>query len=402
MRFALRPLEKDSTLNILHGAVRSGKTWALHPKALYGATYNVPGLKVFTGVSKQSVINNVLSGLVELVGPKNCSYNRTTGEVRLFTSRWQIIGAKDEGSERYIRGMTIGVAICDELSLMPESFFQMLLSRLSPRGARLYGTTNPDSPYHYLKTKFLDKAELKANGILQSEHFTMADNPNLTPEYVAAQSRMYTGFFYKRFILGEWVLAEGAIYKDSWSDELLYNLKDQPIGLKGAGGYEQRFFTIDYGTTNPMVILEIYDDGTYYWVTREYYWDSVAEGRQKTDAEYADDLVQFIGADRHATVIIDPSAASFKTELVRRGIFHVDAKNDVSDGIRMTSMLLNQRKIKFCRETTTKTVQEMQSYAWDPKAAANGEEKPLKNHDHAPDALRYFVKTEVPYWRFGE
>jgi hypothetical protein len=43
--------------------------------------------------------------------------------------------------------------ICDEISLMPQSFFQMLLSRMSPEGARLYGTTNPDSPYHWLKTQ---------------------------------------------------------------------------------------------------------------------------------------------------------------------------------------------------------------------------------------------------------
>ena len=150
-----------------------------------------------------------------------------------------------------------------------------------------------------------------------------------------------------------------------------------------------------------MVFLDIYDDGKICWVTREYYWDSVAEGRQKTDAEYADDLVQFIGPDRNAKVIVDPSAASFKAELLKRGIWYQDADNDVSDGIRMTSMALNQRMILFCRETTPRTVQEMQSYAWDTKAAARGEEKPLKNHDHGPDALRYFVKSEINTWRLG-
>jgi PBSX family phage terminase large subunit len=173
---------------------------------------------------------------------------------------------------------------------MPQSFFQMLLTRMSPQGARLYGTTNPDSPYHWLKKDYLDNEELKANGTLWTDHFTMADNPNLTPGFVARQSRMYTGFFYKRFIQGLWVLAEGAIYKDSWSDVLLYASKDQPIGLKGEGGYQMRCIAVDYGTTNPMVFLDIYDNGTIYWVIREYYWNSVAEGRQKTDAEYANDL----------------------------------------------------------------------------------------------------------------
>jgi PBSX family phage terminase large subunit len=164
-----------------------------------------------------------------------------------------VIGAKDEGSERYIRGLTVGVALCDEISLMPQSFFQMLLSRMSPQGARLYAATNPDSPYHWLKTEYLDNPELRAKKILRSEHFTMADNPNLTTEFIEAQKRLYTGFFYQRFIQGLWVVAQGAIYKDSWSEALLYDLKDEPKGLRVRGGFQQRIVAIDYGTANPMV-----------------------------------------------------------------------------------------------------------------------------------------------------
>ena len=98
---------------------------------------------------------------------------------------------------------------------------------------------------------------------------------------------------------------------------------------------------------------------------------------------------------------IDPSAASFKAEMTKRGIWHVDADNDVNEGIRIASMVLNQRLVRFCRQTVTKTIQEMQTYAWDAKAAQRGEEKPLKIRDHGPDAFRYFAKTEVPYWRLG-
>ncbi len=87
--------------------------------------------------------------------------------------------------------------------------------------------------------------------------------------------------------------------------------------------------------------------------------------------------------------------------MMKRGIWHVDADNDVNEGIRITSMVLNQKMVRFCRQTTTKTVQEMQAYAWDSKAAQRGEEKPLKIHDHGPDAFRYFAKTEVPYWRLA-
>ena len=101
----------------------------------------------------------------------------------------------------------------------------------------------------------------------------MDDNPNLLPEFVEAQKRLYTGFFYKRFIEGLWVMAEGAIYKDSWSEELLYDEKDEPAGLRTRGGHAQRIIPIDYGTTDPMVFLDIYDDGKLFWVAREYYWN---------------------------------------------------------------------------------------------------------------------------------
>ena len=359
------------------------------------------GRKLFTGVSKQSVYNNVLTDLFDLVGPRNYCYNRNTGQLKLYGTEWLVIGAKDEGSERYVRGLTVGLALCDELSLMPQSFFQMLLTRMSPEGARLYGTTNPDSPYHWLKTDYLDNVDLRAKNILWSDHFTMADNPNLPPEFLEAQKRLYRGFFYKRFIEGLWVIAEGAIYKDSWSEDLLYDRQDEPIGLRGQGGYQQRIIAVDYGTTNPMVFLDIYDDGRLFWVTREYYWDSAVEMRQKTDAEYADDLAQFIGPHGGAKVIIDPSAASFKAEMLKRGIWHVDADNEVNEGIRITSMVLNQRLVRFCRQSAPRTIQEMQTYAWDAKAAQRGEEKPLKVHDHGPDAFRYFAKSEVPYWRLA-
>jgi len=229
----------------------------------------------------------------------------------------------------------------------------------------------------------------------------MDDNPNLTPEFVESQKRLYTGFFYKRFIEGLWVVAEGAIYKDSWSEDLLYDLKDEPAGLRYPGGHEQRINAVDYGTTNPMVFLDIYDDGKRFWVVREYYWDSTVQMRQKTDAEYVDDLAEFFRPQNNAKVIVDPAAASFKAEMTKRGIWHADADNDVNEGIRIASMILNQRLVRFCRQTTSKTIQEMQTYAWDSKAAQRGEEKPLKVHDHGPDAFRYFAKSEVPYWRLA-
>jgi hypothetical protein len=93
-RFAMRPPRDDRPINILEGAVRSGKTWSLHPKVLYCCDYNVGGRKIITGVSKQSIYNNVLQDLFDIVGPRNYSYNRMSGQLKLFDSDWLIIGAK--------------------------------------------------------------------------------------------------------------------------------------------------------------------------------------------------------------------------------------------------------------------------------------------------------------------
>ena len=150
-RFAMRPPELDKKINLAIGSVRSGKTWGLHSKILYLCEYPVQGRRLLTGVSKATIKTNVLSDLFNIVGKNGYHYNTQSGELKLLGTDWIVYGAHDEGSEKYIRGATIGVAVCDEVVLMPQSYFQMLLTRLSPPGARLYGSTNSDNSEHWLK-----------------------------------------------------------------------------------------------------------------------------------------------------------------------------------------------------------------------------------------------------------
>lgn len=392
-RFAFRPVELDRRLNLLIGSVRSGKTWGLHWKALQLCDYAVGGRKLITGVSKQSIYTNVLTDLFDLIGPANYRYNRQSGELKMFGTDWTVMGAKDEGSEKYLRGATVGAAICDEVVLMPLAFWQMLLSRMSPAGARLYGSSNADNPYHWLKTDYLDNEQLIRDGILWTETFTMEDNPNLDPDYVESQKKLYTGIFYKRFIEAIWCAAAGAIYGESWSDATLYGEDSRPTGLYGSGGHAQHLIGIDYGTVNSCAFLDAIDDATTLWIDREYYWDSSRMYRSKTDAEYADDLQKFIAESRVSTkprVIIDPSAASFKAELEKRGIYVQDADNNVLDGIRRTASALKLGKIRVHRDCVN-TQREMQSYAWNDKKARIGEEEPIKVADHTCDVVRYLT-----------
>ena len=206
--FATRPLEEDKRINILDGSVRSGKTWALHPKIIHACHAPIRGNRVLIGQTAGTVYTNVLKDLFDLLDDRDYSYSEHTGNLRIFGVPWKILGARDLASEKYLRGATVGVAVCDEVVLTPESFWDMLLTRLSPPGARVYGTTNPDNPMHWLKVRFFDEAKGKLKDDLFHLHMTMDDNPNLGQDYIRSLKNFYKGMFYRRFILGLWVMAE--------------------------------------------------------------------------------------------------------------------------------------------------------------------------------------------------
>lgn len=398
-RFITTPYKDEARITILDGSVRSSKTFSMIPKMLFNIlpAQGRKGTGLITGVSKDTIKRNILNDLFEIIGEDSYHYNKNTGELDLMGYPIQVIGAKDEGSEKYIRGGTFAWAYGDEISLMPESFFKQLLNRMSIPGAKFFGTTNPDSPFHYLYTEYITDRDKLASGMVKTLHFNLDDNPSLSREYKEFIKRAYTGVFYLRYIEGKWVVAEGAIYKDCWSDDLVYD--NLPHGLRSPEGWVDRYIGVDYGTTNPMAFLDVIDDGDTLWVSKEYYWDSKKQTVQKTDRQYADDLESFMD-NNHAVVILDPSAASFKAEMRTRGVYTKDADNDVLDGIRLVSTLMALKKIRIHR-SCTHLIEELQSYAWNDKRAEKGIEEPVKANDHSCDALRYVAKTLIKPWRLA-
>ncbi len=416
-KFIKRNPSEDKKYTLLEGSVRSSKTFAVDAKLIYHlCNYNVSGKRVICGATKQTVYKNMLLDIFSVVGKKNYSYNRASGELWLFGVQWFIIGARDEASYKNILGMTIGIAICDEWTEFPRSFTMQLFLRLSPPGARLYATTNPGTPQHYLFTEVIHNENFEED--LEVIHFTLEDNPNIekkTKKQIIASQK---GVYYQRYILGLWVVAEGAIYKDSWSEDLVYTdelvenrtntstglpLPRRPLSLYGAGGYANHVISIDYGTHNPCVFLEFFDDGEVAWMDREYYWDSVKEMRQKTDSEYADDLEEFMRNSRviginNPKIVVDPSAASFKLELVKRGHWVVDADNDVAAGIHRVSEVMACKLLRV-HEDCVNERRECGLYSWDKKASEKGNEVPLKINDHTQDAKRYGIMEIFPEWR---
>lgn len=393
MRF---PYTKYDAL-ICDGSVRSGKTSIMSLSFFLWAMGNFNGCAfAYCGKSVGAVERNIVSPLLSIAYLRrnfDIRYNRgdhvITARRGGRENRFYLFGGKDESSYSLIQGITLAGVMLDEVALMPRSFVEQALARCSVSGAKFWFNCNPENPEHWFRKEWLLKAP-ERNAL--HLHFTMDDNPSLDEATRERYRTMYSGVFYQRYVLGLWVMAEGIVYDMFDHTRNVYS--EPPIDMVDRS---MRYIACDYGTTNPCVFLDIYDDGEIVRVDREYRWDSRAEHRQKTDEEYADDFMAFMGSSWCA-VYVDPSAASFIAALRRRGVYVIEANNAVLDGIRRVGALF-QRGLLLVHDTCTGLMDELGSYRWDDKAAARGEEKPVKQLDHAPDALRYFVNS-LPDWRF--
>lgn len=378
----------DETLNLLEGSVRSGKTICSIVAFIKLIITNPSGNVLFVGKTDRALFRNILKPIEEMIGADHFTFRRGTGEGEIFGRRFYTAGALDERSYTKIMGLTLSLAYGDEVASWPESFFQMLISRLSDPGARFVGTMNPEGPYHWMKTNFLEREHELS---LESWHFTLEDNYNLDKTYVENLKKFYTGLYYKRYILGQWVLAEGAIY-DMFAEERHVAEVSPEIWRN----IVIKHVSVDYGTSNKCVFQLWGNDGSTRYLKKEYCYDSKEAGKQKTDSEYADDLFQFIGAECVQSIIVDPSAASFKTELEKRGLYIMDADNAVLDGIREVASMLAKGQIQI-DPTCSNCITEFTGYLWDTRAGERGEDKPIKQNDHSMDALRYYVKSVQIY-----
>lgn len=397
----------SARLNVWQGAVRSGKTVSSEVAWLKYVTLEAPpGDLLMVGKTERTLKRNIIMPLLDIAGSA-CVYKQGEGELYIMGRRCYIVGANDERSENKIRGMTCAGAYGDEITLWPESFFQMLLSRMSVAGARFFGTTNPDSPAHWLKTKYIDRFDTlngddDAHKGLRVFHFRLEDNETLDHAYVEQLKREYTGLWYRRYILGDWVAAEGAVYDMFDTDKHLVNEMPQ---------LSRHFMAADYGTVNPTTLayMSLGVDGVWY-IHHEYRHDSLSAMHQKTDAEYSADVQAHIREARvqPETIFIDPSAASFQLQLWRdfrrqaefMNVHIVDADNTVLDGIRDMGSMLAAGLLKIHRPSvTSKMIDEIIGYSWDDKAQRRGEDKPIKMADHGPDMIRYAVRGTKRYWR---
>lgn len=412
---------KDSPVHdkdgiIADGAIRSGKTVSMSLSFAMWAMSTFNGQNfAMCGKTIGSFRRNVLFWLKLMLKSRGYSVIDRRADNLIIIRKgdtenyFYIFGGKDERSQDLIQGITLAGVFFDEVALMPESFVNQATGRCSVEGSKFWFNCNPDGPYHWFKVNWIDKStgylgkerveqirkkaaeEGKDPGLKEILylHFTMDDNLSLSEEIKARYRSMYIGVFFKRYILGLWAAAEGVIYDMFDPEKHVKNIKEFfQILVNG-----NRYVSCDYGTQNATVFL-LWNkgiDGKWYCI-REYYYSGRDKGKQKTDAEYADDLKKWLDGTRIKAMIVDPSAASFIVELRKRGYKVIKANNDVLDGIRLVGMLLNLEMLIFS-SSCTETIKEFASYIWDEKAAEQGEDKPVKQHDHGCDAVRYFVST---------
>ena len=403
----------DCWLNVAEGGKRAGKN-VMNIIAWAASLENHPNkLHLAAGVSISAVKLNILDsdglGLTHIFKGR-CREGQYKDRDALFIKTRTgekivlIAGGADNGSEAKIKGQTYGSVYITEANECCEAFVKECFARtLSSKDRKIFMDLNPKGPQHWFYVdllNFYDKSI--AEGLITGynyEHFTVLDNLSMSDQQLRDLLLSYDrkSLWFVVDILGLRTAPEGVIY-DMWS--ATENTYDAPPA-EGWKSVCTHYVGIDYGTSNATAFLDTWDDGTTYWIDREYYYDGRKERKQKTDEQYADDLDAFLDGNRDAIIVVDPSAASFITVLRNRGYMIKEADNAVRDGLRVVSTLMNKRLIRVRADACPNLIREISGYVWDEKARMRGEEQPVKVDDHACDALRYVIKTTASRWRIS-
>ena len=379
-----RPDLKDYDAVICDGAVRSGKTVAMTDGFFLWSMANFSGqLFGICGKTVVSLRRNIIVHLQQWLGDI-LDIREVRSENKLVVSNgeghvntYYLFGGENEGSCQLIQGITLAGVLLDEVALMPRSFVEQACARCSETGSKLWFNCNPEGQEHWFYKEWIEKCGEK-NALRL--HFTMQDNPGLDPGIRNRYESMYTGLFYKRYVLGLWCTAEGLVYGFDRDRHIAANLPQR-------GRY---YISVDYGTRNPFSAgLWCVADGRAVRL-REYYHNGRETGTMRTDEEYYRELVKLAEGLSIEHVIVDPSAASFIATIRAHGQFSVRrARNEVLSGIRLVTGLLRAGVLQFSAECRD-TIREFGLYRWEENGT---QDKPCKENDHAMDDIRYFCAT---------
>lgn len=390
---------------IAEGAIRAGKTIIMGLSFILWSMQKSSDINyAICGKTVASTRRNIIEPLIEMLKQRKFKVidRKTEGKLIVIKNNnkntYYIFGGKDEGSASLIQGITLGGILFDEVALMPRSFVEQAMARCSVNGSKYWFNCNPEGPQHWFYVEHILKwKERKYIRI----HFCLEDNPSLSKERIDNYKSLYTGIFYKRFILGEWAFANGIVYDMVTDENFYYNSnRESAVPIKIIENDIKPYYGVDFGTANPQVYLEVYKYVDYtkkemcFYVENEYYWNSRKKLMQKTPDEYVSDFNNW--CKEFSCLIIDPSATPLKAAHRKYGHNVINAKNNVEEGIIGLSTLFANKMIKINKDNCPNLCAELVLYRWNEKKLNNGVEEVLKENDHCCDALRYAIMTSTP------
>lgn len=371
---------------IADGAIRSGKTSFMTIGFIDDAMRRYKNQRFgICGKTVGSAIKNILMPYMTLrYANKKYKLKWSRSDNTLIVRKgkraniFEVFGGKDESSFALIQGRTLAGLLVDEVALMPKSFVDQAVSRCSVDGSKIWFNCNPASPEHFFYKEWILKLREKNAYRI---HFLLEDNPSLSDAIRKRYENMYpSGVFRRRYILGEWCVADGLVYP-FFSKER--HIKENAVLL---GKY---YISVDYGVQNAFSAgLWCWDGKTAYRMA-EWYYSGREKQEQLSNARYAEEIKKLAGDRRITAVIVDPSATAFIVELVQAGFRVQKAKNDVLNGIQRVGTALDQGRLFFSPQCED-SIREFGLYSWDEKAT---DDRPVKENDHAMDDIRYFVST---------
>lgn len=370
--------------NFKTGATRAGKTHIdctfVIPKRIRDRI-GKDGLTVILGVTKSTIERNVLEPMRNLYGSDLVGEINSRNRCYLFGEWVYCLGAEKVSQVSKIRGSSIKYCYGDEVADWSPEVFDLLKSRLDKSYSCFDGALNPQGPNHWLK-KFLE-----SDADIYCQKYTIFDNPFLNEEFVRNLCNEYSGsVYYKRYILGEWAIAEGLVYGMFEKEKNVFH---------GATPYRESssyYLTIDYGTMNPFAVglMELQNNGVVRQI-REAHYSGRTEGKTADNEKYYQILQEIAEGYPITSVVIDPSAAGMKATIRKYGEFTcTDGNNDISNGIQEVTKYINAGYL-LIHDSCKESLKEFESYAWDDKVLDKDEV--IKENDHHMDAIRYFIYT---------
>jgi PBSX family phage terminase large subunit len=208
----------------------------------------------------------------------------------------------------------------------------------------------------------------------KSFHFTSYDNPYLAiSELEKAKAEMTDDRFAQEY-LADFRKVHGLVYKEfKRAEHVIGDDKLPEVTVERIQG-------VDFGYTNPSAVLTILKDSdSRYYVASEWY------KRFKTNGE----IIEYARSERPTSVYPDPAEPDRIEEMRRAGLNVREVSKDVEAGIDSVRALFKQNRL-FIHKSCVSLISELETYVYkDKKADQNDPEEPVKENDHACDALRY-------------